>query len=76
MSIHEDDYYWPHLHMRCPEGIFKIRFADLRVTTQRGSQIKARKDIAEVKAWMNQHKEELAERWAQRERGEKITPIN
>ena len=61
--------------MRCPEGIFKIRFADFRVTTQRGSQIKARKDIAEVVAWMKQHQTELDERWAQRERGEKIVPI-
>jgi hypothetical protein len=61
--------------VKCPEGIFRIFFHDLRVEVIVGNPVKARKDLDEVRARMGSRLELLHDRWAAKERGEKVLPI-
>lgn len=76
LSINENDHNPPHLHLECPEGFFKVFFADLSVQTIYGSQTKARKDIRETREWMESRMAKLETAWNDRTERGKVQRID
>jgi hypothetical protein len=73
--INENDHPPPHLHMYCKDGAFKIELASCEIKAIWGNSAKARVDIKAVVEWMHLNMDQLILRWAEKERGEKVSPI-
>lgn len=76
VAMNENDHNPPHVHMYCPEGVFKLYLATYTVKVHYGSAVKARKAIKAALDWLREYEAELAEMWRECQSGGKVHRIN